>query len=316
MEERIEAAGLEEAEHVLGQKYASLQLDPVDCLPGTLRLATSWVGPVRLDRMRLRMRFHAEVEPLGAFVFACVRSGHVGHRQGGGAERRFSAGEPFLTVDPDRPYAATIDDLDADLALLDPPLVNEVAQTASARPEDPVRFTGYQAVSVRAAEQFRATYTYVRDQASSSPGFADQPLVAGATARLLAATALATFPNTSLTDPTRTDRHDAHPQTLRRAIAFIETHADQDINVTDIAGAAHVTIRAIQLVFRRHLDTTPMAYLRQVRLQHAHEELQAATPGDTTVTRVASRWGFLSASQFAGRYRDTFAELPSATLQR
>jgi len=40
-------------------------------------------------------------------------------------------------------------------------------------------------------------------------------------------------------------------------------------------GAAHVTVRAVQLAFRRHLDTTPMAYLRRVRL----ETLPPATPG-------------------------------------
>lgn len=81
-------------------------------------------------------------------------------------------------------------------------------------------------------------------------------------------------------------------------------------------GAAHVTVRAVQLAFRRHLDTTPMAYLRRVRL----ETLPPATPGchpddGTTVTAVAARWGFASPSQFAGRYRRTYGQLPSHTLR-
>jgi hypothetical protein len=33
--------------------------------------------------------------------------------------------------------------------------------------------------------------------------------------------------------------------------------------VADIAAAARVTTRAVQLAFRRHLDTTPTDYLRQ-----------------------------------------------------
>ena len=37
---------------------------------------------------------------------------------------------------------------------------------------------------------------------------------------------------------------------------FIDEHAHQDITAADIAGAARVTIRTIQLAFRRHLDTT------------------------------------------------------------
>ena len=39
-------------------------------------------------------------------------------------------------------------------------------------------------------------------------------------------------------------------------------------------------------------------------------------PGDgTTVTAVAARWGFASPSQFAGRYRRTYGQLPSHTLR-
>ena len=81
-------------------------------------------------------------------------------------------------------------------------------------------------------------------------------------------------------------------------------------------GAAHVTVRAVQLAFRRHLDTTPMAYLRRVRLERSYRQLQAAHPDDgTTVTAVAARWGFASPSQFAGRYRRTYGQPPSHTLR-
>jgi AraC-like DNA-binding protein len=64
---------------------------------------------------------------------------------------------------------------------------------------------------------------------------AGEPLVAVNAVRLLAATALATFPNDTLTDPTIGDRRDSHPVTVRRAVAFIDEHAGQDISVADIA---------------------------------------------------------------------------------
>ncbi|WP_211269144.1 helix-turn-helix transcriptional regulator [Saccharothrix syringae] len=54
----------------------------------------------------------------------------------------------------------------------------------------------------------------------------------------------------------------AQPDTLRRAIAFIESNAHRDISVADIAAAGFVTVRAVQPAFRRHLGTTPMAHLR------------------------------------------------------
>ncbi|MEU1390940.1 MULTISPECIES: helix-turn-helix domain-containing protein [unclassified Nonomuraea] len=56
---------------------------------------------------------------------------------------------------------------------------------------------------------------------------------------------------------------------------------------------AHVTVRAIQLAFRRHLDTTPLGYLRRIRLYHAHADPRAADPGrGDSVAAIAARWGF------------------------
>ena len=126
---------------------------------------------------------------------------------------------------------------------------------------------------------------------------------------------LVTFPNTTSADPTIEDRHDAHPTTLRRALAFIDENAHTDVTVADIADAAHVTVRAVQLAFRRHLDTTPMEYLRRVRLEHAHNELKDADP-TTTVTSVAYRWGFPSSSRFAAHYRQLYGVSPRTTLRR
>jgi transcriptional regulator GlxA family with amidase domain len=116
--------------------------------------------------------------------------------------------------------------------------------------------------------------------------------------------------------PTAEDGHDAHPDTLRRATSFIETNPDVELTLADVARAARVTPRALQLAFRRHLDTTPMAYLRRVRLDNARDDLRAATAGDErTVTAVAARWGF-TPSRFTEQYRAAYGELPSHTLRR
>jgi len=100
--------------------------------------------------------------------------------------------------------------------------------------------------------------------------------------------------------------------TVRRAIAFIEQHPDADISVADIAAAANVSIRAVQFAFRRHLDTTPMDYLRTVRLDRAHHDLLTTNPslGDT----IAARWGFHHHSRFAARYRHAYGVTPRHTL--
>jgi AraC-like DNA-binding protein len=291
-----------------------MRIEAVGGRSAHLRLASAGLGGVRFDQVSVAMAFEADATPLGAYVFGQLTSGRVRHCSDRSV-RPYLPGEVFLAVQPEHPYTATVDDTAVELAVIDPALVDEVAESAPGRVQHPVRFTGYRAVSTRATERWKSTYAYVHSEARTNSGAVTHPLVAGNAARLLVATALATFPNTALTEPTVEDRHDAHPATLRRAIAFIEGNADTDVSVADIARAAHVTTRAIQLAFRRHLETTPSAYLRRVRLQHAHDQLRDAVPGTTTVSAVAAQWGFLNASQFAAHYRTAFAELPSRTLQ-
>jgi hypothetical protein len=77
--------------------------------------------------------------------------------------------------------------------------------------------------------------------------------------------ALSTFPNSATTGPTPHDRADNQPVLLRGAIEFIDANVIEDIGFADIAEAVHVTARAVQYMLPRHLDTTPLRYLREVR---------------------------------------------------
>jgi transcriptional regulator GlxA family with amidase domain len=82
---------------------------------------------------------------------------------------------------------------------------------------------------------------------------------------VFAACVLAAFPNTSTeADPMPSDRSNTFPPLLRRAIAFIDENAHASISLGDIAAAIHVTPRAVQYMFSRHLETTPLTYLRRV----------------------------------------------------
>jgi len=76
-----------------------------------------------------------------------------------------------------------------------------------------------------------------------------------------------------------------------------------------------LTVRGLQYAFRRHLDTTPLAHLRRVRLTHAHHDLLAADPTDgATVTDIAARWGFYHPGRFASLYRETYRRAPRLAL--
>ncbi|MFG2267157.1 helix-turn-helix domain-containing protein [Streptomyces sp. NPDC048720] len=149
----------------------------------------------------------------------------------------------------------------------------------------------------------------------ADPGMADQPLVVSTAARRLAASVLSAFPDTATAAPPGADGADAHPAMLRRALAYIDDHAARPVTVAEIARAARVTVRGLQYAFRRHLDTTPLAHLRRVRLAHAHHDLLAADPADgATVTDIAARWGFHHPGRFASVYRGIYRRPPRVTL--
>lgn len=105
------------------------------------------------------------------------------------------------------------------------------------------------------------------------------------------------------------------PEPLQRAVAFMEDRADTPITVADVAAASYVSVRTLQLLFHRQLGTSPMAHLRGIRLSRAHEALVGPDPqAAATVTEIAHRWGFSSASRFAAHYRQAYGRSPSDTL--
>ncbi len=108
----------------------------------------------------------------------------------------------------------------------------------------------------------------------------------------------------------------ADASSVRRAVDFIDQHAGEPIGLTEIAAAARMGTRTVQEAFRRHLDTTPMAYVRQVRLERAHQALLAADPAaGTTVADIAATWGFAHHGRFAALYRKRFGRSPSEVLR-
>jgi AraC-like DNA-binding protein len=106
-------------------------------------------------------------------------------------------------------------------------------------------------------------------------------------------------------------------RTVRHSIDYIEHHLSEQISMTDIAQHAGASIRSVQQGFRDELGMTPMAYIRDRRLERVRAELADATVADgVTVTAVAQHWGFHHLGSFAVLYRKRWGESPSQTLRR
>ena len=111
-------------------------------------------------------------------------------------------------------------------------------------------------------------------------------------------------------------RHRAapRPRHLRLAEGFIHAHLDQPITLEEVAAAAGISPRGLQMAFRAHRGTTPLGFWREARLARAHADLTAAPPG-TTVTQVALRWGFSHFGRFSELYRARYGLSPRDTLR-
>ncbi|MGH3737822.1 MAG: AraC family transcriptional regulator [Micromonosporaceae bacterium] len=108
----------------------------------------------------------------------------------------------------------------------------------------------------------------------------------------------------------------ALPQHVRAAVDLMRERLADPINVHDLARGVGVATRSLQEGFQKHLGTTPTAYLAQLRLEQAHADLLRADPSTTTVTAIATRWGFTNGSRFAQAHRRAYDETPSQTLRR
>jgi AraC-like DNA-binding protein len=106
------------------------------------------------------------------------------------------------------------------------------------------------------------------------------------------------------------------PHTVRVALDIIEAEAHLPLTATTLATRCHVSVRSLQDGFRRHLDTSPMTYLREVRLRRAHLTLRQSDSSVTTVASVAYQWGFNNLGRFAAAHTARYGEPPATTLRR
>jgi AraC-like DNA-binding protein len=105
------------------------------------------------------------------------------------------------------------------------------------------------------------------------------------------------------------------PITVRRADEYIEQHAHEPLTVAQVALSAGVSIRALQLGFKRSLGATPHQIIQRTRLERAHQDLVNASAHEATVAGIGARWGFPHAGRFAALYFERYHTYPSITLR-
>ena len=101
----------------------------------------------------------------------------------------------------------------------------------------------------------------------------------------------------------------------RRAELLLRQNILEPPTIHALCRALAASERTLHQAFRQHLNATPKAYVKTLRLNAARHDLMRGE-GSTRVTDVALDWGFQHFGWFSQDYRRLFDESPSHTLQR
>jgi AraC-like DNA-binding protein len=220
-------------------------------------------------------------------------------------------------INPCRPFTKSWSPDGRQLLIrIDPSLLErEMLAWTGRGPREPIEFDQTQAVAMEKAATLTHAVRMLCDDLRSDSSSLAHPLVRGRVLSALASALLVGLPHNHSRAFEAGETWIA-PASVRRAERFIEENADRAIGLADVALAAGVSARALQMAFRRFRDTTPMAHLRALRLDLARNELARAGQDGGSVASVALAHGFGSPSRFAADYRARFQESPSETLRR
>jgi AraC-like DNA-binding protein len=322
---RYSTDDLDEATAVLQATYVDYQ--PRFSLPragaGPARPALTMVGQslatplgsLALDRVQVGIGMSIHCEPFPRLTVAWPLTGRYEYSHGrevAGGMRLAPSWHGFDSWWDDR--------VEVVVHSLELSAVQRVGAALSGLEPEAVRFPSMHPVDPAAERYLVATLDHLDRTLLTNSEVLASPLVVAETMRELATMFLVVFPNTALGtvgDPEQAGPSRAEPATVRRALEFIDAHAHEPIGLGEIAEAARTGPRDLRAAFRRHLDTTPLARLRRVRLDRAHHDLMTADPdGLDTVAGIAARWGFPDVDRFSEAYRAAYGCSPSETFHR
>lgn len=151
-------------------------------------------------------------------------------------------------------------------------------------------------------------------RANVGEALGSSPIAVGHLRQALLSTILEQIPH-NFTDTLRGARLEVLPGALRRALDYMVAKADTPIGLAEIALAAGTSGRNLQLLFKSHRGLSPLAVLRDIRLQRCREEyLNLDEP--CGIMDVAGRWGFTNRHLFTRHYGARFGETPKETMLR
>jgi transcriptional regulator GlxA family with amidase domain len=103
---------------------------------------------------------------------------------------------------------------------------------------------------------------------------------------------------------------------VARAEQLAVLDVEEPLAISALCAALAVSERTLRKAFHKIHGVSPCRHLRQLRLFQARGALLSADGKLTTVTEIATCFGFQELGRFSVEYRKTFGECPSQTLSR
>jgi transcriptional regulator GlxA family with amidase domain len=104
-------------------------------------------------------------------------------------------------------------------------------------------------------------------------------------------------------------------EAVERALVYSRAHAGEPIPIRQLCRVVGLSERSLRNAFYRVHGMSPKQWLVAERLREVRHALSGTGDELTTVTDVATRFGFYELGRFAATYRKAFGERPSATLR-
>lgn len=125
---------------------------------------------------------------------------------------------------------------------------------------------------------------------------------------------------TLLTERIRAQEASIHKLTKGEKIALdirerLYGHMDAKISIATLAKEYKVTEKTLQNAFTSLFGFTPKRFLQLMKLNHVHHELKESSPVESSVSRIAMKWGFTHMGSFSKYYTNLFGQNPSITLK-
>ncbi|ODN65777.1 helix-turn-helix domain-containing protein [Methylophaga muralis] len=101
-----------------------------------------------------------------------------------------------------------------------------------------------------------------------------------------------------------------HNYIVQRCHDYVTSSEGSCASVVDICESLHIPHRTLNYSFHKATGTSPMQYLRAVKLNAARRELLQT---GLSITDIAANYGFFHMGYFSQEYRRLFGETPSMT---